>query len=183
MYTLFCGSWSKQFSSWWELIGYIKQHDYDKRYAHNSNDRTYYRLPIFYGVDSQGIAIYRFEAQNETRDCIAYNDNTIINLSEIREGLKQYHNVEKTKTYWYRYQRRYFEFRREPVPGISHVKSRNWRIPRHSYRSSWTKVCDGKYPKAKMYLSFDFSWDDECPRRPEKNWKSQGKKRHQWEKK
>ena len=185
MYTLFCGGWERQSSSWWELIDDIKQGRYDERYGHNPNDHITSILPIFYGEDSQGIPIYRYDIRKEQRDCIAYHDDLVINLAEIRKGLKEYRSHDR-KYNPRRWTRDYFEYRREPVPGLRHHRHhhRYWKIPQHSYRSSWVKALEfGEYPKAKDHLTFDPWWDDEYPRRPEKNWKSQGKKRHQWEKK
>ncbi len=188
MYTLFCGGWSKQFPSWWELIGYIKQGDYDKRYAHNPNDCIKYKDLYTYRILDDG---YRqFKISSTPRDCIAYDDDMVVNLTEIREGLQKHHDIGNSKRCWYRRQKCYFEYRKEPVPGTgNYPKTLHWKISKHSYRSSWIKAFDGQYlsdfqyPKAKNYLALDIPWDDEIPRRSEKNWKSQGKKRHQWEKK
>lgn len=72
-------------------------------------------------------------------------------------------------------------FRREPVQGIH--KPRMWKsFWRHPHYKRL--ISDFYIPEWEEYKKGNFisSWDyEEIPRCREKNWKSQGKRRHQWQ--
>lgn len=176
---------TKPLETWWDLIGEISRNGYEDSIAHNENDLlVYWRTDWYWDFHNETHITKKVECF--TRHIFVYDEyDRIINLNEIRAGIKAYKAPERREYYrhWYRMRGCYFEFRREPVPHTGHSRwGRYYRYKRHTYRNSYLSTCDIlPDPRINSQLDLGCKWDDEFPRSNEKNWKSQGKKKHQWE--
>ena len=167
-------------NTWWDLIGEIVHHGYEDSIAHNENDLlVYWRTDCYW----DGKEVKTKQVEVFTRHIFVYDEyDRIINLREIRKGIKEYHEPPQKPYRWRRHRGCYFEFRREPVPGTGgHGWGRYYRHPR-MYFQSYLKTRDIlPDPRIEERLHLCMYWWDDYPRFNEKNWKSQGKKKHQWE--
>lgn len=161
---------TKWFDSWWSLIGYIVIGRYEKAIAHNAND--IYVSFCFGYVERETYSRHLFVQDEFDR---------IINLAEIREGIKIY--VDHPR----QYKRRngFFRFRYDPVPGIGKRRHGGWYRTSHSYRKCYLDALsvETDLPEARLQKNLDMgcAWDDEFPRVNQRTWKKQGKMNRQWE--
>lgn len=173
---------NKTYETWWDLIGEIVHSGYESSIAHNENDLlVYWRTDCYYDYPDKVLKTKKVEVF--TRHILVYDEyDRIINLNEIREGLKQY--KEQPAKPWNRrpwYSNKYFEYRREPVPYTGKSRYHNhWRRTKHSYLKSYLSTYDIiDDPRINQYLDTGYWWDDDdYPAHPQKNWKSH--RRTQW---
>ncbi len=196
-YKVIDSGWQKEFSGWWDLIGYLKDKEY--AIAHNDNDLyIYYDCGTFKLKPSE--LSYEDEIVKKTisflmgendyneikrhvykRDLFVYDDDRLINLHEIRESVAIFKPKVK-KWVWYR---DYFRYRYDPVPGIGIYRYNRFRkVKRNkSYAAKLSEYVD-LFPNdssIKRSAFFVSKWDDDFSyRKTEKSWKRQSKKTKQW---
>ena len=198
-YKVIDSGWQKEFSGWWDLIGYLKDKEY--AIAHNDNDLyIYYDCGTFKLKPSE--LSYEDEIVKKTisflmgendykeikryiykRDLFVYDDyNKLVNLHEIRESISILKPKKDKKWRWFR---DYFRYRYDPVPGISVYRRNRFRkVKRNkSYAAKLSEYVD-LFPNdssIKRSAFFVSRWDDDFSyRKTEKNWKRQSKKAKQW---
>lgn len=198
-YKVIDSGWQKEFSNWWDLIGYLKDRDND--IAHNKNDLyIYYDCGTFklkpselsYEEEIVKKAISFLVGKNDYREIKRYiyrrnlfvydNDNRIVNLYEIRKSISVFKQKKDKKRKWFR---DYFRYRYDPVPGIRAYRYKRFRKVRKnkSYAAKLSEYID-LFPNdssIKRSAFFVSRWDDDFSyRKTEKNWKRQSKRIKQW---
>lgn len=164
----------QKFDDWWDLIRVIHYKDSIDSIGHNRNDTVAY---VQYGY---------IETKYYSRNLIVYDSLwRVVNITDIKESLKKFDPDKKKRKINKRWAR-YFEYRKDPVPWISHHYSLHWRYDVKRNKSYAAKLqeyrdmfpCDNTIGKA---INLVKSWDDQLSHRHvEKNWKMHSKKRKQW---
>jgi len=197
-YKVIDSGWFKIFNNWWDLIGFLKDKDHD--IAHNDNDiYVYYDCGKFkikpnelsyeeeivkktIALLTTGQSDYReINKYIYKRNIFIYDDDKIVNLSEIRESIAIYKSKNE-KHIWFK---NYFRYRYDPVPGIRVYRCNRYRkVKRNkSYAAKLSEYVD-LFPNdssIKRSAFFVSRWDDDFSyHKTEKNWKRQSKKIKQW---
>ncbi len=169
---------TRKFETWWSLIGYLVNGHYENSIAHNDNDIYIAHYPNYY---YEKVEPWQIESEIYMRHIFVQDEfDRIINLSEIREAIREY--VDQPNHY--KRTHGIFRYRFDPVPGI---RKRRWGRYRstHSYRKCYLDALsvETNLPEARLRKNLDMgcAWDDEFPRFTSRSWK-ETKKRKQWEK-
>jgi hypothetical protein len=200
IYHLDSQTFSKWYS-WWELIEYFfycrKGHEFDCiSHSIYKKDLFIEYYPIFHGTYCYPEK-YAIEKRLYYRSEIVYDDdNRIVNLAELREGLKQYNpelsrkKINRNKgSYRFKSITNYKYLRYDPVPftGKKRWRGNAYRWSIHNYRNYYLSVLSYEDEmKMDSKIKNDFyqhnsQWKDECLRSNynNKSWKNE-KKRKQW---
>lgn len=167
------------FDSWWDLIGYIKSSVNLDAISHNRNDRFFTRYPIGYYDDQP--EPWQVKITEYCRSVFILDEyNRIINLHEIREGLKEFRDDLYHQEYKHYYSHGIFRYRHDPVPRTGHRWHCRCYRSNHSYKNYYLNalsyVDDARLRNG---LEGVTDWDG-YPRFSQRSWKEQSKKRKQW---
>ena len=180
------------FEDWWKLLEHFyTDGKYDinttremtRSIAHTENEKRFW-----YSEWNTTLAI-SFNPKYELRPEIVFNeDMQIVNISEIRKGLKSFKKKSEVNILWcrsYNYKGVYYDFRTDPVPGIKIHRGNYYRSCVKKNKSYVAKLQEYKdlFPSDASINKLRFhvmSWNDDFnTSKCGKSWKKQ-KKIKQW---
>jgi len=160
------------YDGWWDLIRCIKSYGYEQYIAHNENDS----LPSRESTYLQDYNVWISKAVYKKRDVFVYDDNVIVNISEIREALKSFdENLSPVKKYKHSWSRDcLFEYRKEPVPFTGNGRRAKYyrKIPKNKnyVLGVLSYVNDARIREAYDRIN---TWSDDFPPRcTQRSWKT-----------
>ena len=191
---------------WWELVSYCKEVEnkiahskndiysyYDFKFNKNPNEFVDYEMDIVNKAKKLLMGEYKndYYVENKryvyVRELIIYDEwDVIVNLGDIRQGIKEYKELppkKRKQSYWtiQYYKKHSFVFRKEPVPGISNGRwaRSKWRGNKNYLASLQETIhlfpCDGRTRSRIKDLTL---WDDRY-RSTSRSWKRK-KIKKQW---
>jgi len=161
--------------TWWDLIRVVVDRGYEPDIAHNENDKTICYNYEFIGMANELPLLRTKEVCS--KHLIVYDEfNRVINLHEIRQGIKEYIPRPEKFRRWSWFKTQYpFRYRYDPVPLFGHHHHGCWHGKAHTYRNGNIKAYyDLPDSRIKGFRDFGSEWDEDYTR-PERNWKSQRK--------